>query len=149
MLSCAAFLFRGLRQACNACRGYKYYFVLDVFSKYLYTDPSGFCFMNTETYDQIFVEDHIIGESKKFLLPNTKIQIEFYEEKPIGLSFPETVDLKIVETDPPLKGATASGSGKPATLETGLVVTVPQFVEVGEVVRVSTTSGDYLERVKG
>ena len=64
------------------------------------------------------------------------------------MDLPETVDLKVTDTEPPLKGATASGSGKHATLETGLVVTVPQFVEVGEIVRVSTTSGDYLERVK-
>ncbi len=116
--------------------------------EYLYTDPTGFCFMNTKTYEQIFVGEDIIGDTRKFLLPNTKIQIEFYEDKPIGLDLPETVDLKVEDTEPPLKGATASGSGKPATLETGLVVTVPQFVEVGEVVRVSTTSGDYLERVK-
>ena len=116
--------------------------------EYLYSDPSGYCFMNTSTFEQIFLEDDIIGETKKFLLPNTKIKIEFYEEKPIGLELPETVDLQVTDTEPPLKGATASGSGKHATLETGLVVTVPQFVEVGEVVRVSTTSGDYLERVK-
>jgi len=117
--------------------------------EYLYSDPSGYCFMDCATYEQTFLEEGLLKDAVKYLLPNTRVQVEFYEEKPIGLSLPETVDLKVAETEPPLKGATASGSGKPATLETGLVVTVPQFVEVGEVVRVSTTSGEYLERVKG
>ncbi len=117
--------------------------------EYLYEDPSGYCFMNCETYEQIFLEAKIIGDLTLFLLPNTKALIEFYEDKPIGVSLPETVDLQVTDTEPPLKGATASGSGKPATLETGLVVTVPQFLEVGETVRVSTTSREYLERVKG
>ncbi len=116
--------------------------------EYLYNDPSGYCFMNCESYEQVFLEENLLKEIIKFLLPNTKVQVEFHEEKPIGVALPEAGDLKITETDPPLKGATASGSGKPATLETGLVVTVPQFIEVGEMVRVSTSSGEYLERVK-
>ncbi|MCH8933728.1 MAG: elongation factor P, partial [Nitrospinae bacterium] len=116
--------------------------------EYLYSDASGYCFMNSETYEQMFIDDEIIGDAKQFLLPNTKVKIEFHEDKPIGLELPETVDLTVEETEPQMKGATASGSGKPATLETGLVVTVPQFVDVGEKVRVSTSSGDYLERVK-
>ncbi|KMP12275.1 elongation factor P [Candidatus Nitromaritima sp. SCGC AAA799-C22] len=116
--------------------------------EYLYNDPSGYCFMNCETYEQIFLEEALLKETIKYLLPNTRVQIEFYEDKPLGVALPEAVDLEVMETDPPLKGATASGGGKPAKLETGLVVTVPNFVEVGEKVRVSTTSGDYLERVK-
>jgi elongation factor P len=116
--------------------------------EYLYEDPSGFCFMNCETYEQIFMDDKLIGDGKKFLLPNTRVIVEFCDDAAIGLSFPEMVELKVVDTEPGLKGATASGSGKPATLETGLVVTVPQFIKIGEAVRVSTTSGEYLERVK-
>lgn len=116
--------------------------------EFLYNDPSGYCFMNCETYEQIFFDDNFVADSKKYLLPNTRVQIEFCDEKPIGISFSETVDLEVTDTAPPLKGATASGSGKPATLETGLVVTVPQFVQLGELVRISTTSGEYLERVK-
>jgi elongation factor P len=104
--------------------------------------------MNCETYEQMFLDEKIIGDGKKFLLPNARIMIEFCDDSPIGVSFPEGVELKVTDTDPPLKGATASGSGKPATLETGLVVTVPQFVQIGELVRVSTSSGEYLERVK-
>jgi len=116
--------------------------------EYLYSDTSGYCFMNSETYEQIFIDDEIIADAKQFLLPNTKVKVEFHEGKPIGLELPETVELTVEDTEPQMKGATASGSGKPATLETGLVVTVPQFVGVGEKIRVSTSSGEYLERVK-
>ena len=116
--------------------------------EYLYEDPSGYCFMNCETYEQVFLDEKIIGDGKKFMLPNTRLIIEFCDNAAIGVSFPEMVELKVTDTEPGLKGATASGSGKPATLETGLVVTVPQFIKIGESVRVSTTSGEYLERVK-
>lgn len=116
--------------------------------EYLYNDSSGHCFMNTSNYEQIYLDEKIIGGIIKFLLPNIKVSVEFYEGNPLGVQLPETVDMKIEETAPPLKGATASGSGKPATLETGLVVTVPQFVEVGEMVRVNTSTGEYSERVK-
>jgi len=116
--------------------------------EYLYEDPSGYCFMNCETYEQIFLGEKIIGGGKKFMLPNTRLIVEFCDNAAIGVSFPEMVELKVTDTEPGLKGATASGSGKPATLETGLVVTVPQFIKIGESVRVSTTSGEYLERVK-
>ena len=116
--------------------------------EYLYNDASGYCFMNCETYEQIFFDEKFVEDAKKYLLPNTRVQVEFCDDEPIGVSFQETVDLEVTETAPPLKGATASGSGKPATLETGLVINVPQFIQLGELVRVSTTSGLYLERVK-
>ena len=82
------------------------------------------------------------------MLPNTRLIVEFCDNSAVGVTFPEMVDLKVKDTEPGLKGATASGSGKPATLETGLVVTVPQFIKIGELVRVCTTTGEYLERVK-
>ncbi|MEC7641346.1 MAG: elongation factor P [Nitrospinota bacterium] len=116
--------------------------------EYLYNDPSGYCFMNCESYEQIFLEDELVSTVKDFLLPNNKVQVEFHEGKPIGIALPEAVELQVVDTEPRLKGATVSGSPKPATLETGYVVNVPQFIDVGEVVRVSTTSGEYLERAK-
>ncbi len=116
--------------------------------EYLYDDPAGLCFMNRGTYEQIFLDEKIVGAGKKFLLPNARVTIEFCDDHPVGASFPETVDLKVTDTEPPLKGATASASGKPATLETGFVVTVPQFIQTGELVRVSTASGEYLERAK-
>ena len=116
--------------------------------EYLYNDSSGHCFMNCENYEQIFLDEDLLKASIKFLLPNTLVKVEFYKEKPLGVSLPEAVELEVTETDPPLKGATASGSGKPATLETGFVVTVPNFIETGEKIKISTTSGSYLERVK-
>ena len=116
--------------------------------EFLYEDTSCYCFMNCETYEQIFLDEKIIGDGKKFMLPNTRIIVEFCENEAIGVSFPEMVELKVTDTEPGLKGATASGSGKPATLETGLVITVPQFIKIGESVKVSPTSGEYLERVK-
>ena len=122
--------------------------MVQVEMEYLYDDPSGLCFMNCETYEQTFLDEKVIGDGKKFLLPNARVIVEFCDDDPIGITFPETVDLEVTDTEPPLKGATASGSGKPATLETGLVVTVPQFVQIGGKVRVSTSSGEYLERVK-
>ncbi|MCH8157972.1 MAG: elongation factor P [Nitrospinae bacterium] len=116
--------------------------------EYLYKDPSGYCFMNCDNYEQVFLDEALLKDTIKFLLPNTRAKVEFYDEKPLGIALPETVDLEVTDTEPPFKGATASGSGKPATLETGLVVTVPNFIEIGEKVRVSTTSGEYQERVK-
>ena len=116
--------------------------------EYLYDDPSGYCFMNCETYEQIFLDEQIIGDGKKYMLPKTRLIVEFCDGAAVGVTFPEMVDLKVTDTEPGLKGATAAGSGKPATLETGLVVTVPQFIKIGELVRVSTTTGEYLERVK-
>lgn len=117
--------------------------------EYLYNEASGYCFMNCETYEQVFLNEAAVADVKPFLLPNTKVVVEFHDGKPIGIELPETVNLTVTDTEPPLKGATASGSGKPATLETGMVVTVPQFIEVGEKVKISTSSGQYLERFKG
>lgn len=116
--------------------------------EYLYNDSSGYCFMNTANYEQIQLDGKILEGISKFLLPNIKVSVEFHEGNPVGVELPETVDMKIVETAPPLRGATATGSGKPATLETGLVVTVPQFIETGESVRVKTATEEYIERVK-
>jgi elongation factor P len=104
--------------------------------------------MNTETYDQINLDSEILGDATDYLLPNTQITVEFYQEEPIGITPPATVDLKVVETEPSMKGATAASHNKPATLETGLVVQVPAFIEVGDVIRVDTNDGAYLERAK-
>lgn len=114
--------------------------------EYLYSDPSGHHFMNRETYDQFTLPDEVVGESMKYLLPNTVISVDFYEGNPVGIELPNTVNLKVVETQPGLKGATASASYKPAKLETGLVVNVPQFVEAGTVIKVDTREDSYLER---
>ena len=116
--------------------------------EYLYSDRDSFCFMNTSTYDQVFMSKDQVGESRNFLKENTICSVLLYKGNPIGLSLPFFIDLKIVEADPWAKGDTAAGSTKPATLETGYVVQVPPFVEVGVVIRIDTRTGEYVERVK-
>lgn len=116
--------------------------------QFLYSVGDTYTFMNTESYEQVAIRKDDLGQAVYYLTPNTKVMVDFYEHRPVGVELPITVDLKVVETPPGMKGATASNSGKPATLETGLQVTVPQFIEIGEVVRVDTAEGKYLERAK-
>ena len=116
--------------------------------EFLYEDGH-YHFMNTETYDQIALDRDALGDAVNYLTPNARIQIEFFDTTPIGVSLPKTVDLKIVETAPGLKSATVTNALKPATLETGLVVQVPNFVSEGDVIRVDTETGAYLSRAKG
>ena len=116
--------------------------------EYLYSDAAGHHFMDQTSYDQLTLQDEVIGEQMKYLLPNTAIHVDFYDDNPVGIELPNNVTLKVVETQPGMKGATASASYKPATLENGLVVTVPPFIKEGDVVRVDTREDKYLERVK-
>jgi elongation factor P len=116
--------------------------------EFLYASGDEFHFMNTDTYDQVAITREDLGQAVDYLVPNTKVLVEFYEHRPVGVELPITVDLKVVETQPGMKGATASNSGKPAVLETGLQVSVPQFIDVGDVVRIETAEGKYLERAK-
>jgi elongation factor P len=115
--------------------------------QFLYRDGDLFCFMNTETYDQIHLSREILGEMALYLLPEAVISVEFHDEAPVGIHVAPTVDLKVTDTVPGIKGATAAAQVKPATLETGLVVTVPAFVNEGDVVRINTETGEYLSRV--
>ena len=114
--------------------------------EYLYSDPSGHHFMNQETYDQVTLDDETLGTSMLYLLPNTVISIDFYEDRAVGIELPNTVTLEVVDTEPALRGATASASYKPAKLETGLVVQVPPFIEVGTRILVDTREDKYLSR---
>jgi elongation factor P len=114
--------------------------------EFLYDDGEQYTFMNTETYDQVGINKDLLGDSVSYLTPNIKVHVEFYEGKPMSVELPATVDLKVIETEPGLKGATVSNVGKPAKLETGLVVQVPAFINEGETIRVSTSEGTYLER---
>jgi elongation factor P len=116
--------------------------------EFLYSAGDDFHFMNTETYEQVALTRTVLGNAIDFLTPNTRVKVEFLQEEAVGVELPLTVDLKVVDTPPGMKGATASNSPKPATLETGLQVQVPQFVNVGEMVRVDTGEGKYLERAK-
>ena len=104
--------------------------------------------MNTTTYDQVFVTDEQIADAKNFLKENTVCNVQLYEGNPIGISLPFFIDLKVEKTDPWVKGDTASGDSKPATLETGYVLNVPPFIEEGELIRIDTRTGQYVERVK-
>ena len=106
--------------------------------EFLYSAGNDFHFMNTETYEQVAIQKDDLGSAVFYLIPNTKVLVDFYELRPVGVELPGTVDLKVVDTPPGMKGATASNSGKPATLETGLQVNVPQFIEIGEKVRIDT-----------
>jgi elongation factor P len=114
--------------------------------EYLYDDGEFYYFMNTETFEQMHLTRDFLGDATNFLIPNLKVEIEFYEGKPMGIELPPTVDLTVVETEPGLKGATVSNVTKPAKTETGLVVQVPPFISEGEKIRVSTSESAYMER---
>jgi elongation factor P len=116
--------------------------------QYLYAEGDLHTFMDTENYEQISLSAEDIGDILPYLLPNHIVEIELYEGKPVGISPPSTVDLEVIDTEPSMKGATASASYKPAKLETGVTIQVPPFVQVGDKVRVDPTQGTYLERVK-
>ncbi len=116
--------------------------------QYLYEDGSNLCFMNLENFEQILISKDLLEDQIYYLLPETIVQVLFHNNTPIGVELPASVELKIVDTEPNLKGATVSSSYKPATLETGLVTQVPPFIEVGEKIRVDTRDGKYLDRVK-
>ncbi|PYV93849.1 MAG: elongation factor P [Acidobacteria bacterium] len=116
--------------------------------EYLYKDGTDYHFMNTETYEQIHLNEAILGESVLFLTPNIRIKVEFYDGSPIGIDLPATVDMEVMETEPGLRSATASNVSKPAKMETGLIVQVPPFIDTGERIRIDTQEGKYLERVR-
>jgi len=114
--------------------------------QYLYKDGDSYCFMDTSTYDQIHMSSEVLGDAMGYLVPDSLIRVEFYGEEPVGIELPQTVDLAVKETVPGIKGATASNQVKPATLETGLVVQVPPFINEGDRVRVNTETGEYQSR---
>jgi elongation factor P len=116
--------------------------------EYLYAEDTNYCFMNTNTYEQEFLSGDQVGDAIHFLKENTVCSVLFFEERPIGLTLPMFVELKIEHTEPWVKGDTASGDSKPATLETGHVLQVPPFVESGTKIRIDTRTGEYVERVK-
>src|SRR5512134_4080028 len=116
--------------------------------EYLYQDGDMYHFMNNETFEQVGLSSEVLGDTVEFLIPNIKLAIEFYEGRPVGIELPLTVEMKVVETEPAIKGASVSNVGKPAKMETGLVVQVPPFISEGERIKVDTGSGAYVERVK-
>ena len=114
--------------------------------QYLYQDGDDYYFMDTGSFEQIHISSEVLGDSVNYLKAEMTILVEFYGAEPVGIEMPQTVDLKVTDTTPGIKGATASAQVKPATLETGLVVQVPPFVNPGDLIRVSTDTGEYLSR---
>ncbi len=116
--------------------------------EYLYAEGDRYCFMNTKTYEQEYLTAEQVGDGVQLLKENTLCNVLFFQERAIGVTLPIFVELKIVKADPWAKGDTAAGDSKPATLETGYVLQIPPFVEEGEVIRIDTRTGQYVERVK-
>jgi elongation factor P len=115
--------------------------------QYLYKDGDSFHFMDTTSFEQLHIPSEALGDSVNYIIADAIITVEFYGEEPVGIELPQTVDLKVEDTVPGIKGATASAQVKPARLETGLVVQVPPFVNTGDTIRVNTETGEYLSRV--
>ncbi len=115
---------------------------------YMYSDGENHHFMNTETYEQIAMGDNDLGDAAKWLMEGLKLQMEFYNGDPISVELPQSMELTITETEPVLKGATASNSNKPATLENGVTLYVPPYMKEGELIRVNPNEEKYMERVK-
>jgi elongation factor P len=115
--------------------------------EYLYQEGDTYHFMNGETFEQVGLSAETLGEAVPYLLPNIKLNVQFFEGAPIGINPPQNVEMTVMETEPGIKGATASSVSKPATMETGLIVQVPPFINEGDVIKVDTSSGEYVERV--
>jgi elongation factor P len=116
--------------------------------QYLYRDGNGYIFMDSETFDQFPLEHELVGEMMLYLKEGDKVQVVAYEGKPISVDLPATVELKVLDTEPSVKGATAAAQFKPAKLENGLKISVPPFISIGERVSVDTRTGQYLSRAK-
>ncbi len=117
--------------------------------QYLYKDGDEYVFMDTETFDQTSLSKELVGDLMVFMKEGNNCQVVFHDSKALSVELPATVELEVIETDPSLKGATATAQYKPATLETGLKVTVPPFIEIGETIIVDTNEGKYMSRKKG
>ena len=116
--------------------------------EYLYSDGSHHHFMNTENYEQTALSEEELGDAAPWLMPGMRIQAEFYEGSPIGIDLPPSMELTVTQTEPQLKSATVSNVNKPATLENGVTITVPPFINEGDRIRVDPTEGRYIERAK-
>jgi elongation factor P len=116
--------------------------------QYLYKEENQYCFMDNENFEQIYLTSDHVGDAKNYLIDNLEVEILLFEDKPIEVTLPNAVDLRVVKAEPWAKGDSVSGNYKPVILETGYKILVPPFVEEGEKIRVDTRSGEYLTRVK-
>lgn len=124
--------------------------VPDVVNKemsFLYKDDSGWAFMDKESYDQLTMNESQVGENQYYLTENLEVVVLFYNERPVSIDVPKAVQLKVTKTDPGMRGDTVTGATKPATMESGLVVKVPLHINEGDVLRIDTSTGDYVGRV--
>jgi len=120
----------------------------EVEMEFLYQQGDEYFLMNLENYEQVTLTAEAIGDAIKYLKPNTVIEVEMFDGKPVGINLPNSMDLKVVSTEPRLQGATKTALYKPAVLETGAVVQVPEFIKEGDVIRIDTRDDKYLERAK-
>ncbi len=116
--------------------------------QFLYAEGDNFCFMDNATYEQVYITRDIVDEAAKFMSDNLVVNVMFFNERPIGVTLPNFVELQVAHSEPGMKGDTASGATKPATLSTGAVINVPLFINEGEWLRIDTRTGEYVERVK-
>lgn len=114
--------------------------------EYLYQEGDNYCFMDTENYEQVFLSKDVLEDAMSYVTPNAKVTVSFYENNAIGVELPSSVTLKIIETDPGIKGDTVTNVFKPAKLETGFVTKVPLFINTGEIVKIDTRTGEFMGR---
>ncbi len=116
--------------------------------QYLYSEEDKYCFMDVESYEQIFLTSEQVEDAKNFFIDNLEVEILFFGDRPLGITLPNFVDLTVIKADPWVKGDSVSGKTKPVTLHTGCQIQVPPFIEEGEKIRVDTRTGEYITRVK-
>ena len=114
--------------------------------EYLYASGDEFHFMEQKSFEQTYLDAKVLGDAKNFLKENIRVSILFFNGKALGVSLPNSVELKVVKCDPGVRGDTVSGAQKPATMETGYVINVPLFINEGDVLKIDTRSGEYLTR---
>jgi elongation factor P len=116
--------------------------------QYLYKDGDSYVFMDNETFDQIHLDEDMVGENAGYMKENMNVQVQFHDNKALSIELPASVELEVIETDPSIKGATAQAQYKPATVDTGIKITVPPFINIGDRILVDTRDGKYLSRAK-
>jgi elongation factor P len=117
--------------------------------QYLYHEGDKYCFMDNESYEQVFLDEDQVGEGKNFLLDNIEVEVLLFENKPLGITVPNFIDVVVTSAEPWARGDSVSGNTKPVTVQTGYQLQVPPFIEEGEKIRIDTRTGEYLTRVKG
>ena len=116
--------------------------------QFLYNDPTGYHFMDSETFDQLMLESEFVGEKKWYLIEEQQYQVLFYESTPVDIELPASVEFLVTFAPPEIKKATASASLRPVEVENGMTVNAPSFIKEGDRIKINTDSGDYIERVK-